>query len=65
MAAKKEIVYFINDDDLNMGWLANDRQSANEWFNVFLDNLEENEPATVNFVKRKMTQKEINNLPEL
>lgn len=65
MPAKKETVYFINEDDLNMGWLANDRQSANEWFNAFLDNLEENEPAMVNFVKRKMTQKQIDDLPEI
>jgi len=64
MAAKKETVYFVNEEELGEGWLANDPENMIEWLDAFLGNLEDDEPVTVKFVKRKMTRKEINDLPE-
>lgn len=65
MAAKKETVYFINEEEVGEGYLLRAPESMIEWLDTFLDNLEENEPVTVKFKKCKMTQKEINDLPEL
>jgi hypothetical protein len=61
----KQTVYFINEDELNMGWLAHDPESMINWLETFLDNLHEGEEVIVKFKKREMTRAEIEALPEI
>ncbi len=63
---EKEIIYFIDEEDFGEGYLANSRQSAHEWLNAFLDNLEDGENGvTVKFKRKDMTKEEFEAIPEI
>lgn len=64
-ATDREAVYFINSDWEGMGSHANSRKSARQWFEAFLDSLEDGDaPDNVNFFRRDMTKAELDALPE-
>lgn len=60
-----EVVIFIDDEDFGEGMLANSKESAREWFEAFLENLEDGYAITVNFKRQDMTAAELAALPEI
>lgn len=61
----KQVIFFINDHDFGEGSLAHCRKTAKQWFDAFLENLDDGDEIEVTFKRQDMTKAELDALPEI
>ncbi len=61
----KEVCYFITEHDFCGNPILNSESSALQWFDAFLENLDDGDTSEVTVKRQDMTEAEIEKIPEL